>query len=168
MELLNIEIKAKCSQLNEVRRILKKLKAELKGIDHQIDTYFKVPRGRLKLREGEIEKCLIYYQREDSCAPKQSKIILYKYPPNSALKEILTSSLGVLVIVDKIREIYFIDNVKFHLDNVKYLGTFIEIEAIDSKDTLGKEKLQKQCKQYMKKLNIKNSDLIAFSYSDMI
>ena len=33
--------------------------------------------------------------------------------------------------MDKKREIYFIHNVKFHIDNVKNLGTFIEIEAID-------------------------------------
>ena len=168
MEILNIEIKAKCSNHNELRRILKHLKAEFKGIDHQIDTYFKVRNGRLKIREGDIEQSLIYYQRQDISEPKSSEVLLYKTPSDSILKEILIRSQGVLAIVDKIREIYFIKNVKFHLDNVNYLGTFIEIEAIDNKGKIGKEKLQKQCEYYLKKFNIKDSQLVATSYSDML
>jgi predicted adenylyl cyclase CyaB len=75
--------------------------------------------------------------------------------------------LGVLVVVDKEREIYFIDNVKFHLDKVKNLGNFVEIEAIDNKN-IGKEKLLKQCNEYMKLFSIDKKDLIAESYSDML
>ncbi len=47
----------------------------------------------------------------------------YRSNPNSSLKKILAKALGILVVVDKQREIYFIDNVKFHLDTVKELGT---------------------------------------------
>ena len=42
-----------------------------------------------------------------------------------ALKKVLLKSLPVFQVVDKKREIYFIDNVKFHLDKVKTLGTFV-------------------------------------------
>ncbi len=52
---INIEIKAKSDNLDEVRAILQMHKADFKGLDHQIDTYFNVPFGRLKLREGNIE-----------------------------------------------------------------------------------------------------------------
>ena len=168
MEILNIEIKAKCHQHDEVRQLLKQAGADFKGIDFQVDTYFKVQTGRLKLREGNIEQNLIYYFREDINGPKSSKVLLYKTKPDSFLKEILTRSLGILVIVDKKREIYFIENVKFHLDEVKSLGTFIEIEAIDSDGTIGKQKLREQCEFYLKEFNIKNSNLIALSYSDML
>ena len=105
---INIEIKAKSDHQNEIRQILKSKNAEFKGVDHQIDTYLKVNFGRLKLREGNIENHLIYYQRENKKGPKQSNVTLFKSDPKSSLKEILTKALGVLVVVDKKREIYFL------------------------------------------------------------
>lgn len=56
---LNVEIKAKCSDPQRIRDILESHGAEHKGLDHQIDTYFRVQNGRLKLREGDIENFLI-------------------------------------------------------------------------------------------------------------
>src|SRR3989344_8793261 len=154
MKHLNIEIKAKCNDHEKIRSILKSRKADFKGTDHQIDTYFKVNNGRLKLREGNIENFLVFYEREDKEGPKQSNVILFKSDPKSSLKEILQTSLGALVIVDKQREIYFVENVKFHIDTVKNLGTFMEIEAIDSNGTIGKDKLQEQCQHYMELFSI--------------
>jgi len=165
---INIEIKAKCFNPSKIRDILKNKNAEFKGSDHQIDTYFKTNLGRLKLREGNIENHLIYYEREDKEGPKQSEVILLETQPNTSLKEILTKALTILIIVDKEREIYFIDNVKFHIDEVKNLGNFIEIEAIDYEGNLGKEKLLEQCKKYMKLFEINEEDLIKNSYSDLL
>lgn len=168
MKHLNIEIKAKCNNHEKIRAILKSRNADFKGTDHQIDTYFKVNNGRLKLREGNIENFLVFYEREDKEGPKQSDVILFKSDPNSSLKEILLTSLGVLVVVDKQREIYFVENVKFHIDTVKNLGTFMEIEAIDSNGTIGKEKLLEQCENYLLLFSIPKSDLISVSYSDLL
>ncbi len=61
MQHLNIEIKARTTRQAEIRSMLKNNNAEFKGTDHQIDTYFHVPNGRLKLREGNIENHLIHY-----------------------------------------------------------------------------------------------------------
>jgi predicted adenylyl cyclase CyaB len=165
---INIEIKAKCANQEKLREILKSQSANFKGVDHQVDTYFTVPRGRLKLREGNIENYLIFYEREDKEGPKQSNVILYKTEPQSSLKEILEKSLGILAVVDKQREICFIGNVKFHLDNVKDLGIFVEIEAIDTDGSLDKEKLLEQCNHYLKLFGINESDLLTNSYSDRI
>ena len=168
MILLNIEIKAKCNNHQVIREILKSHNAEFKGIDHQVDTYFKVNSGRLKLREGNIENSLVHYQREDKEGPKQSNVTLYHPDPKSSLKEILTKALGVLVVVDKSREIYFIGNVKFHIDSVNDLGTFLEIEAIDVDGSIGKKKLLEQCNYYLNLFKISNEDLISNSYSDLL
>lgn len=168
MKHLNIEIKAKCNDHKKIRSILKSHNAAFKGTDHQIDTYFKVNNGRLKLREGNIENFLVFYEREDKEGPKQSDVILFKFDLNSSLKEILLKSLGVLVVVDKQREIYFIENVKFHIDTVKNLGTFMEIEAIDSGGPLGKEKLLEQCQNFLDLFGIPKNDLISVSYSDLL
>src|SRR3989338_2654241 len=168
MKHLNIEIKAKCNDHEKIRSILKSRSADFKGTDHQIDTYFKVNNGRLKLREGNIENFLVFYERENKEGPKQSDVILFKSDPNSSLKEILLTSLGLLVVVDKQREIYFIENVKFHIDTVKDLGTFMEIEAIDSDGTYSKEKLLEQCQNYLDLFGISQNDLISVSYSDLL
>lgn len=168
MKHLNIEIKARCNDHEKIRSILKSRNADFKGTDHQIDTYFKVNNGRLKLREGNIENFLVFYKREDKEGPKQSDVILFKSDPNSSLKEILLTSLGTLVVVDKQREIYFIENVKFHIDTVKNLGTFMEIEAIDSDSTFSKEKLLGQCENYLQLFGISKNDLISVSYSDLL
>lgn len=168
MKRLNIEIKARCSNHNKIRSILNAHSADFKGIDHQIDTYFNVPHGRLKLREGNIENFLVFYKREDKEGPKQSNVVLFRTDPGSSLKEILINSLSTKVVVDKKREIYFINNVKFHIDTVNKLGRFMEIEAIDDDESIGKEKLLKQCESYLTLLQIPKTDLISTSYSDML
>jgi adenylate cyclase, class 2 len=165
---LNVEIKARCGNQDKIRTSLKKLNADFKGTDHQIDTYFKVPVGRLKLREGTIENYLIYYQRENQDGPKASQVTLFQNHPRSSLKSILQKALGILVSVDKIREIYLIENVKFHLDSVAELGSFIEIEAIDFDGSIGRDALYKQCETYMSLLQISSDDLLSHSYSDLL
>ena len=163
-----IEIKARSGNHSEIRKILKDKHADFIGTDHQIDTYFKVNSGRLKLREGEIENHLIHYQRENKSGPKESDVTLFNSNPKSSLKEILTNALGILTVVDKTREIYFIDNVKFHLDSVKDLGTFVEIEAINKEGTIEKDKLFEQCQFYLDLFKIAEDELIKVSYSDML
>ena len=168
MTQLNVEIKARSNNQDLIRDILKLHRAEFKGIDHQVDTYFKVNSGRLKLREGNIENSLVHYQRDDKKGPKQSNVTFYKSADKSSLKEILIIALGVLVVVDKSREIFFIGNVKFHIDSVKDLGTFVEIEAIDPNGKIGKEKLLEQCNYYLDLFKIRKEDLISNSYSDLL
>lgn len=168
MTQLNIEIKARSNNQDLIRELLKSYKAEFKGVDHQIDTYFKVNSGRLKLREGNIENSLVHYDREDIEGPKRSNVTFYKSSDKNSLKEILAKALGILVVVDKSREIYFIDNVKFHIDAVKDLGTFVEIEAIDFDGKIGKDKLYEQCQYYLNLFKIKEEDLISDSYSDIL
>lgn len=167
MKHTNIEIKAKCNNHDAIREILNSGNAEFKGTDHQTDTYFEVNAGRLKLREGNIENALIHYSREDKDEPKESDVLLYKTSKNSLLKELLTKALGKTVIIDKEREIYFIDNVKFHLDKVKGLGKFVEIEAIGN-DNEDKDSLLQQCKFYLNLFGIAKKDLIPVSYSDLL
>ncbi len=175
---LSLEIKARCSDPGRIRKILLIRGASFKGLDRQVDTYFRVPSGRLKLREGNIENALIYYKRADQKNSKKCDSLLWRpcehrgqasgnclYPMRS-LKQILKTVCGVLTIVDKKREIYFIKNVKFHIDRVKKSGNFVEIEVFDRKKGVGVAKLRKQCEFYQKILGIRAKDLIADSYSD--
>ena len=167
---VNIEIKARCDNPQHIRTILQDRKADFKGTDHQVDTYFQVNEGRLKLRQGNIENSLIFYNRPNDAGPKQADVSLFRTdgPGGNQLHEVLTHTLQTKVVVDKQREIYFIDNVKFHLDTVKDLGNFVEIEAIDETGQLGIEKLRAQCNTYIALFDIRPEQLITHSYSDLL
>lgn len=165
----NIEIKARCADPSFIRNYLQNQNSIFKGVDEQTDTYFNVSNGRLKLRQGVIENSLIFYKRENIAGPKLSEVLLYKVNENSdLLKKALTQANGIKVSVTKKREIYFIDNVKFHIDEVVGLGSFVEIEAIDSDGSMGIDFIRKQCDHYLQKLKISNEDLLTESYSDML
>ena len=166
---LLVEIKASCEDHGTIREILKSAGGICKGTDHQIDTYFKVPAGRLKLRQGNIENHLIQYNRPNQKEAKTSEVLLYKPTTESEkLKATLAASCGILAVVDKTREIWFVENVKFHLDHVDQLGQFVEVEAIDEDGSISEDKLRRQCDFWVDKLNISAGDLLTSSYSDML
>lgn len=182
MAFLNVEIKArlnskndnnaagqaKCNDASMIRNYLLSAGADFKGIDEQTDTYFNVPNGRLKLREGNIENNLIYYERANQAGPKSSHFQLVKIEDANGLRKALTKANGIKVVVKKRREIYYINNVKFHIDEVPELGSFVEIEAGNVKIDLSKEQLKEQCDFYVKEFGINQEDLIEVSYSDML
>lgn len=165
---INYEFKANCADTELLEQRLAAHHPDFKGTDHQVDTYFHVPHGRLKLREGNIEHALIHYHRSNLAGAKQSDVILYQPQPDPALKQVLTAALGIKVVVDKTRKIYFIDNVKFHFDQVQELGSFVEVEAIDKDGSIGIDQLMHQCRVYQELFGLQPEDLVAGSYSDLL
>jgi adenylate cyclase class 2 len=87
-------------------------------------------------------------------------------PRRNSIRAILTAALGVLTVVDKRREIYFVGNVKVHLDRVRGLGKFVEVEAI-SRDA-GLSKVRQQALQFQKLFGIAGEDIVPQSYSDLV
>ena len=168
MGFINIEIKARTDRTDAIREYLLSNGAELKGTDRQTDTYFNVCNGRLKLREGNIENNLIYYERVETGGLKQSNVEMIAVSEGPVLRSMLSKSLGVKVIVAKVREIYYIGNVKFHIDVVEGLGSFVEIEACDRFEKIPEEKLRAQCAFYMQEFGVREEDLVKASYSDLI
>ncbi len=167
MPFINVEIKARCKDHLRQRQFLETSGARLAGTDHQTDTYFRVSYGRLKLREGQIENNLIRYSRPDQQGPKRSDFSLVKIPDAAGLKAALAASCGILTVIEKTRQIWYIGNIKIHLDIVPGLGNFIEIEAFNEGGEIGLAELQQQCATYMGKLGISDDDLVAHSYSDL-
>lgn len=131
-----------------------------------MDTYFRVPRGRLKVRSGPIETALIHYQREESAAVKTSSVAVPEVGDATSLRRVLTAALGVHAVVSKQREIYWIDNVKFHLDTIAGLGTFVEIEAQGT--AAEADQLAAQCAEWQRRLGIETTALVPGSYADLI
>ena len=166
MKLLNFEFKAYLRDAARVRAILERLRARSLGTDRQVDTYFRVPAGRLKVREGRIENSLIFYQRTNSSRARRSIVEMLLLPRRNSLRAILSRALGVLAVVDKRREIYFVGNVKIHLDRVRGLGSFLEVEAMTRSGDI--RKVRAQAAQFRKLFAISAADIVPQSYSDLI
>jgi adenylate cyclase class 2 len=165
---INVEIKARTRAPDQVLQRLAELGAELQGVDHQVDTYYEARSGRLKLRRGTIENALIAYQRADEAGPKVSQVTLYEPNDPDRLHATLSAALGILVVVDKQRHIWRSDNDKLHVDEVKGLGAFLEIEAIDRRGSLGEVALRRQCREWLELLAVDDADLVERSYSDLL
>jgi len=54
------------------------------------------------------------------------------------------------------------------IDEVKGLGNFMEIEAIDETGEIGEKRLKDQCNKYIKLLGLTDSEFPDLSYSDML
>jgi predicted adenylyl cyclase CyaB len=166
MKHLNFEFKARLKDEQRVRAALKRLDARFIGTDHQLDTYFRVPGGRLKVREGRLENALIFYRRSNVRRARQAAVEMMLLPRRNHLRAILARALGTVAVVDKRREIYFVKNVKIHLDRVRQLGKFVEVEAISRTGDV--KKIRSQARQFQELFGIKAKDIVAESYSDLI
>jgi len=166
MRIVNYEFKARIKDEQRVRDALKTLNARSIGTDHQVDTYFRVPAGRLKVREGRIENALIFYRRTNARRARQSAVEMMLLPRRNSLRVILARALATLAVVDKHREIYFVKNVKIHLDRVRQLGKFLEVEAISRTGDV--KKIRSQARHFQQLFSITAKDIVAESYSDLI
>lgn len=166
MGLVSYEFKARLRNEEHIRAVLKALRARFVGVDHQVDTYFRVPHGRLKVREGRIENALIFYERANSPRARLSRISLLPLPPMNRMRAVLAGALGVLAVVDKRREIYFVGNVKVHLDRLRGLGRFVEVEAISRSGKTAR--VRGQARKVQQLFEVADSDIVAESYSDLV
>src|SRR5271157_1590136 len=166
MKIVNYEFKARIKDEQRVRDALKTLNVRSIGTDHQVDTYFRVPAGRLKVREGRIENALIFYRRSNARRARQSAVEMMLLPRRNSLRAILARALATLAVVDKRREIYFVRNWKIHLDRVRQLGKFLEVEAISRTGDV--KKIRSQARHFQQLFGITAKDIVAESYSDLI
>lgn len=163
----DITIKSRCTDPAVVERILQLNLALYKGLDVQTDTFYEVDHGKLKHRQGIIENVLIHYNRINQAGASRTEVLLYLENPDAETIDQKSKGKNILGQLIKQRKIYFIENVKFHIDYLGNAGSFIEIEAIDNDGSLGTELLQEQCDFYKKLLHINDSDLIIESYIEL-
>jgi len=164
---LLIELKARITDPEKIRKQLLKLGAEYIKTTHQIDTYFNNINGRLKLRETEDRSILVFYKRQNRTQIKRSYVKIVDVSNINNIKNVLSNTLGVKIIVDKVREIYMWNNVQIHIDTIKDLGYFLEFEyTVNTPDEI--PKMRRKLKKMMIQLGINHRDLIAYSYSDLL
>ncbi len=132
----NLEFKAEVREQEELQKTFVENGARYVATLDQRDTYFNVVEGRLKLRETDGKKPeLIFYRRDEtSSSGMESNYSIFPVEDPS-LKEFLSGSLGVKVVVEKKRLLLMLRNARIHLDEVVGLGRFLEFEVVSTEET---------------------------------
>jgi predicted adenylyl cyclase CyaB len=163
----NIEIKARVRDQSHVRDYMR-----TQGTQHQIqyqrDVFFNASHGRLKLRcfpDG--TGVLVAYNRPDRTGPKLSDYTLAPVHDASQCERALARSLGIRGIVEKKRQIAIVGQTRIHLDRVKGLGLFLELEVV-LKPRQTSRSGQTIARKLMEDLKINPADLLEEAYIDML
>jgi predicted adenylyl cyclase CyaB len=168
----NIEIKARARHFSRQKALAEKLADRPGRLSEQEDTFFVVPRGRLKLRiSSEKQAELIYYKRSDTTGPKTSRYCIVPTSAPDLLKEVLGAALGVLGTVRKRRWVYHHRRTRIHLDEVEGLGPFLELEVVLGSSAEGNFRETEGVEiaaELMEALEIRSEDLVAGAYLDLL
>jgi adenylate cyclase class 2 len=164
----NLELKARDRDPGRSVAVCGEIGATDEGTLSQLDTYFAVPHGRLKLREqtpGDAQ--LIAYERADDRGSKESRYRIVAVPDPAELKAALGATLGIRVEVRKQRRLFIYEGVRIHLDEVDGLGSFIEFEGVATAER-GTDSFGSLLGDLRRHLGIEDDDLLAVSYSDLV
>jgi adenylate cyclase class 2 len=131
---VNLELKARYASAQDAHARALSCSGQPAALLLQRDTYFRVPRGRLKLRETEAVCAeLIYYERAEESAERWSHFVREDVTEPAGLLHVLTEAFGVLAVVRKQRTLYLFRDARIHVDEVEGLGTFVEFEVTGGK-----------------------------------
>lgn len=164
---INIEIKAKLNNREEVEARAAALADGPAQVLNQADTFFNNEKGRLKLREEGGEGQLIYYERPDGEAPKPSEYFIARTPDSDILLNVLTGALGIRGQVVKERTLYLKGSTRIHLDRVEGLGDYMELEVVLN-EGLSLEEGHAIAEQLLDELGIPREDLVRGAYMDLL
>jgi homotetrameric cytidine deaminase len=156
----NVELKATDPDPERSLEACLELGAEDRGVLVQRDTYFRVPAGRLKLREETPGGAhLIQYVRLDGDEARDSRYRIAPVADGEALRAALDAALGTLVVVEKERRLLLWEGVRIHLDRVEGLGSFVELEGVEQPDARAVDRLREA-------LDIGPDRVVPESYAD--
>lgn len=164
----NIEWKARARDLQRQRRLAEELAGARPELLRQVDTFFPVAHGRLKLRRlADDHGELIHYSRPDCPGPKLSDYSIVATPQPDSLRALLVGALGVLGEVRKQRWLYLAGQVRIHFDEVDNLGHFLELEVVLRPDQALADGEQ-IAETFRRRLEVRDEDLIDVAYLDLL
>jgi adenylate cyclase class 2 len=164
----NVEVKARLADVDGARALVAGLGAVFVWTDEQVDRYYELDGGRrLKLRTcGRAAAQLIRYDRPETSGIRASD---YEITPvrDDAAAACLVPKTPPLVTVRKRRELWQLENVRIHLDEVDGLGTFLELEAIVD-GAYDERACTRAVERLLAALDLRAADCIRASYSDLL
>lgn len=165
----NIELKISIKDFRKITPLLRKVGARHNGRLHQIDIYYCCRNGRLKIRSINNEKFeQIFYQRPDRNGAKISnyEITVIKPEKFKNIRSDLAKKFGEKVIVRKERTLWIYKNTRIHLDRVRRLGKFLELETVAENITL--DQAREEYNEIVRLLNLSKYEKYNKSYSDLL
>jgi predicted adenylyl cyclase CyaB len=164
----NVEIKARLADREATRALVMALVPRRHEKLAQLDTFFRVPRGRLKLRKlGPARGELIYYERDDAAGPKLSRYAISACENPDELAALLGEALGVRGEVAKERDVYLVGQTRIHVDSVQGLGDFLELEVVLG-DAETAEHGEAIARDLLRALAVPEEALVAGAYADLL
>ncbi len=164
----NIEIKVRLRDVAGAHATAARLSGGGAERIEQRDIFFNCSKGRLKLRifGGEHGE-LIHYERPDSGEARLSDYVRTPTDHASLLEQTLERALGVAGRVEKTRWLYLVGQTRVHIDEVRDLGTFLELEVVlgPEQDALAGRRI---AQALMIEFGIERRDLIGRAYVDML
>ncbi|MGB9665668.1 MAG: class IV adenylate cyclase [Ignavibacteria bacterium] len=162
---VNLEIKVPVKNLKKLIEIVEKEGGSKIYSSRQIDVYYKLENGRLKIRNSSGEKSIIFYKRIEDGSERWSDFEVIKVDKPEKWIKFFDRFLQRLVVVDKHRTLYHLFNTRIHFDRVKGLGNFVELET---KVINGKSQARKEFQKILELLELNPQNQILNSYSDLI
>lgn len=164
----NIEIKARMDHLLAMKSQIAAIADQGPIEIFQDDTFFRCKGGRLKLRVFSQESGeLIFYRRSDRPGPKESFYVRTPSSNPASLREVLSLAYGITGRVIKQRTLYLIGRTRVHLDQVRDLGDFLELEVV-LRDDEPSDAGVREAHDLMMRLSIAHSQLIEGAYVDLL
>ncbi len=144
--------------------MLKSLGLKPKEFLNQKDVYYETKKGLLKLRIENGKDSLIKYLRDEKSKDRVSNYNVLKISDNSAEK-FFNDIFKIKAVVEKKRILYLYKDTRIHLDKIKSLGNFIELESVVVKD---KKSAIKEFKEVAELLTLDTEKQIRKSNLDLI
>ena len=160
----NLELKVKLGSHSGIKKSLKKINARFIETLNQKDVYYKIPSGLLKLRIENGGQSIIKYLRDEKAKDRFSNYHFLRFSFGDAEK-FFKDIFKIEAVVEKKRELFMFDNTRIHLDTVKNLGTFLELETLVLN---GKRDAKIRFNTIVNLLSLKLYNEIRNSYRDLI
>lgn len=160
----NLELKIKLDNPDRIQRRLKEIKAAYLGVLVQTDVYYKNDKYLIKLRLENENQTLIKYLRNEGDGERWSDFELISLEKNDARKY-MSGILQEEITVEKNRKLYLHDDTRIHIDQVKGLGDFLELETLVVD---GKKEASVRFSQLKSLLSINEEKEIKKSYRNLL
>ncbi|MBI2889340.1 MAG: CYTH domain-containing protein [Nitrospirae bacterium] len=162
-----IEVKARIDDFTPLQTTLRDMGARRAGEWEESDTYFKVKRGKYKLKtEDSGTSVLLYYFKDGVKGPKLCVCEQLKLKEKGRMGRFLQANFGQGVEVQKRRTRYTVDGLHVYLDDVRGVGKFVKIEAkVDADNSVHDSR--RRVESLVKQFRLTDRELTSYTYDEL-
>jgi len=157
---LKIQINNPVNLIEKATKVGARFEKEL----NQKDIYYRSDSGLLKLRLQNGRAELIQYKRDEKNPERWSEYYVLQITDKSA-ESFFEKLFSIEAVVEKTRLLYIYKKTRIHLDKVRDLGDFLELESVVNQN---EDESKSEFDEVVKLLSLDTSKQIKKSYRDLI